>query len=135
MSVISKNTLRLIGSAQYVTKIPQFNSQYSRSICHIASQLKDQNSIKLIKSCNLCRCGCGKFQHTQAGKESSKKIINDLEAEKKRKDIELWLSKFKFETIFYKYGVRCEFQIPSGSGSFFLELVPHFHSTGKGVNQ
>lgn len=70
MSGIVRSALRFAGTAKYITNNTTkslINSQLSRSMWHMGNRFNDstKNSITLLKSYNLCNCGCGRFQHTQ----------------------------------------------------------------------
>lgn len=87
MSGIVRNALRFVGTAKYITNNTTkciINSQCSRSLWHMGNRFNDntKNSIALVKSYNLCNCGCGRLQHTQAEKELAEYLQNEIAAEK-----------------------------------------------------
>ncbi|KAF7989168.1 hypothetical protein HCN44_007478 [Aphidius gifuensis] len=102
MSGIVRNALRFVGTAKHITSNTTkslINSQCSRSMWHMGNRFNDttKNSIKLVKSYNLCNCGCGRFQHTQAEKELAEYLNNEIAAEKeatREKTIPSKLGKF-----------------------------------------
>ncbi|XP_044004530.1 complement component 1 Q subcomponent-binding protein, mitochondrial-like [Aphidius gifuensis] len=103
MSGIVRNALRfVVGTAKHITNNTTkslINSQCSRSMWHMGNRLNDttKNSIKLIKSYNLCNCGCGRFQHTQVEEKLAKYLNGEIAAEKeatREKTIPSKLGKF-----------------------------------------